>query len=351
MPISAFVGALLVPSWSFESVFNQRPPSPLRLEGMPPNLQGLNIVLPAQSQSDGHDLLSGQSYPDLAAQLDLWTNLTFDSDEPLGSRDEDKYRRKSLEIEDDVEGTRSPVTREKATHDGHVNVVTGTNLGTNLPAPHTTVHPSHQSFDLNAFLANFGIDPFAIPPLHQQPAASTAPSLAQILALHANHVPGFHNAPTPLMSPYSRDRGTFARPAAPASVSDDGYPTAKRSRTRKASISSPNSPDEYREETPSAGSNSLTASEDKRRRNTAASARFRLKKKEREAALEGKAKELETRVNELERECDGLRRENDWLKGLVVGVTGAAQGPVVAAPSAVVGMSTSGSKRRRDADS
>ena len=29
MPISAFVGALLVPSWSFESVFNQRPPSPL----------------------------------------------------------------------------------------------------------------------------------------------------------------------------------------------------------------------------------------------------------------------------------------------------------------------------------
>ncbi|KAF8184943.1 hypothetical protein K438DRAFT_1436340, partial [Mycena galopus ATCC 62051] len=58
--------------------------------------------------------------------------------------------------------------------------------------------------------------------------------------------------------------------------------------------------------------------EDKRRRNTAASARFRLKKKEREAALETRAKELEGRVNELERECEGLRRENGWLKGLVV---------------------------------
>ncbi|KAI0339951.1 hypothetical protein BDW22DRAFT_1296185, partial [Trametopsis cervina] len=60
------------------------------------------------------------------------------------------------------------------------------------------------------------------------------------------------------------------------------------------------------------------AAEDKRRRNTAASARFRLKKKEREAALEKKAKELETRVGELEKECEALRRENGWLKGLVV---------------------------------
>jgi hypothetical protein len=48
-----------------------------------------------------------------------------------------------------------------------------------------------------------------------------------------------------------------------------------------------------------------------------------LKKKEREAALERRAKELDERVVELERECEGLRRENGWLKGLVVGVTGA----------------------------
>jgi len=63
-----------------------------------------------------------------------------------------------------------------------------------------------------------------------------------------------------------------------------------------------------------------------------------LKKKEREAALETRAKELETRVNELERECEGLRRENGWLKGLVVGVTGAAQAP----------SSTSSLKRTRE---
>ncbi|EIN11541.1 hypothetical protein PUNSTDRAFT_15694, partial [Punctularia strigosozonata HHB-11173 SS5] len=58
--------------------------------------------------------------------------------------------------------------------------------------------------------------------------------------------------------------------------------------------------------------------EDKRRRNTAASARFRAKKKEREQALEKRAKDMEQRVSELERECEALRRENGWLKGLVV---------------------------------
>jgi len=65
----------------------------------------------------------------------------------------------------------------------------------------------------------------------------------------------------------------------------------------------------------------LTAAEDKRRRNTAASARFRAKKKEREAVMEGKAKDLEDRVIELERECESLRKENAWLKGLVLGTT------------------------------
>jgi len=74
-------------------------------------------------------------------------------------------------------------------------------------------------------------------------------------------------------------------------------------------------------------SNPLNPTEDKRRRNTAASARFRLKKKEREAALEKKAKELEVKVSELEKECEGLRRENGWLKGLVVGVTGGVAAP------------------------
>ncbi|KAK4701893.1 hypothetical protein P7C70_g4340, partial [Phenoliferia sp. Uapishka_3] len=65
--------------------------------------------------------------------------------------------------------------------------------------------------------------------------------------------------------------------------------------------------------------NAVAVEEDKRRRNTAASARFRIKKKQREAALESTAKELRDKVASLEREVDTLRTENGWLRGLVVG--------------------------------
>jgi len=177
-------------------------------------------------------------------------------------------------------------------------------------------HEQPASFDLNAFLASF------------QQVPSVSPSLAQLIASH----PGPQPAPI--------------------------QPPAKRSRTRKLSISdaspSPESPTQRQNPstiTTGAGApvnqqQTVAAAEDKRRRNTAASARFRLKKKEREAALEGKAKELEQRVSELERECEGLRRENGWLKGLVVGVTGAAQAPTV--PSSASTTAASGLKRARE---
>ena len=167
----------------------------------PYNLQGLNIVHPPQEFPDSQDLLA---YPDLSAQLDLWSNLNFDFDETYLHRHGFHGNVKSSSTAEEMEeGTRSTYSGEEATRDG-------------LP-----------------------------------------PSMTQLLAHRAT-------------------------------------------------------------------SNPLTAAEEKRRRNTAASARFRLKKKEREAALEGRTKELETKVRELERECEGLRRENGWLRGLVVGVTGAA---------------------------
>ncbi|KAF2872451.1 hypothetical protein BDV95DRAFT_491566 [Massariosphaeria phaeospora] len=59
------------------------------------------------------------------------------------------------------------------------------------------------------------------------------------------------------------------------------------------------------------------AEEDKRRRNTAASARFRIKKKEREQLLEKTAKDMTERVNLLESRIQQLETENTWLKGLI----------------------------------
>jgi hypothetical protein len=60
------------------------------------------------------------------------------------------------------------------------------------------------------------------------------------------------------------------------------------------------------------------AEEDKRRRNTAASARFRIKKKQREQALEKSAKEMTDKVTNLENKVAQLETENKWLKNLLV---------------------------------
>lgn len=61
----------------------------------------------------------------------------------------------------------------------------------------------------------------------------------------------------------------------------------------------------------------MAAEEDKRRRNTAASARFRVKKKQREQALEQSAKAMSDKVSALEGRINQLETENKWLKNLI----------------------------------
>lgn len=62
----------------------------------------------------------------------------------------------------------------------------------------------------------------------------------------------------------------------------------------------------------------VAAEEDKRRRNTAASARFRIKKKQREQALEKSAKVMTDKVNALDNRIQQLETENKWLKSIVL---------------------------------
>lgn len=69
-------------------------------------------------------------------------------------------------------------------------------------------------------------------------------------------------------------------------------------------------------------SSRMAAEEDKRRRNTAASARFRIKKKQREQALEKSAKEMTDKVTSLENKVSQLETENKWLKNLLVDKNG-----------------------------
>jgi len=341
------------------------------------NLQGLNIIHPIleASPSDSRDLLLNQAYPGFSAQLDLWTNLNFESEEPLAQRNDEHKNSLLLVEEEEGEEARSPVKNDKATQDGHLNVIAPTNVAPVVPVqnqrpgstPAATTAAS-QAFDLNALLSNFGLDAFAAAasvvhhPQVQQQLQQNPPSLAQLIALHSiqnvPYSPGLLPYPVGPVHPTSAFSSLTpfvhnTTPASPASNSEENYGSVKRARTRKPSIVA-DSP----EEAPSPGSvvasfissPTLTPplpAEDKRRRNTAASARFRLKKKEREAALESKAKELETKVVELERECEALRRENGWLKGLVVGVTGAAQTPSGQAGAPSKPSTSAASKRSR----
>jgi hypothetical protein len=66
----------------------------------------------------------------------------------------------------------------------------------------------------------------------------------------------------------------------------------------------------------------VAAEEDKRRRNTAASARFRVKKKQREQLLEQNAKEMQDRATRLEQKVQQLETENAWLKSLITEKSG-----------------------------
>lgn len=65
------------------------------------------------------------------------------------------------------------------------------------------------------------------------------------------------------------------------------------------------------------GSESATPDEDKRRRNTLASARFRLKKKLREQELERKTRELTEKTTAMEMRIRELELENNCLKSLL----------------------------------
>ncbi|KAL6708216.1 hypothetical protein ACN47E_003400 [Coniothyrium glycines] len=62
----------------------------------------------------------------------------------------------------------------------------------------------------------------------------------------------------------------------------------------------------------------VEADEDKRKRNQAASARFRQKKKQREQQLMETSREMQDRTKKLETENENLRKENMFLKKLLV---------------------------------
>lgn len=112
--------------------------------------------------------------------------------------------------------------------------------------------------------------------------------------------------PPPQLAPINTSQPIY--PASSSAGSPAAAPPSAGTKRKADSISSPQNIED---------ASRVAAEEDKRRRNTAASARFRVKKKQREQALERSAKEMSDKVSALEGRINQLETENKWLKNLI----------------------------------
>ena len=130
-------------------------------------------------------------------------------------------------------------------------------------------------------------------PTHQLPQVDTT-------AGDSSHFYSTYNTPIqPAPAQGFDNQDAFASPSAQ---------TAAGSKRKEDSIDPTLSPEDK---------SRVAAEEDKRRRNTAASARFRVKKKQREQTLEKTVKEVQDKNSKLEAKVTHLEMENKWLKDLI----------------------------------
>ncbi|OGM44390.1 bZIP transcription factor (MetR) [Aspergillus bombycis] len=123
-------------------------------------------------------------------------------------------------------------------------------------------------------------------------------------------VPQMQNGPlnaasSPTESISTSSPSPAAQSQAPGPAASSSAPGPKRKNTQKPAAISVEE------------ASRVAAEEDKRRRNTAASARFRVKKKMREQALEKTVKETTEKNTALEARVTALELENQWLKNLI----------------------------------
>lgn len=124
-------------------------------------------------------------------------------------------------------------------------------------------------------------------------------------------IPSFPESHLGNLQPIQPNPQTAYLPPVHAGYVSDVRPVAGEKRKAEGNHVSPNRTLSFEE------ASRLAAEEDKRKRNTAASARFRIKKKQREQALEKSAKEMTEKVTMLEGRISALETENKWLKSLV----------------------------------
>lgn len=251
----------------------------------------LLAMIPSQDNSITCEQLNSLKFEYIQAELANWEHIAFQ-----GDMDDSRKQRDA-----------SSNSGDHTSNNPADNTGTGQHFHGTAP-PH--VPPEAYNYLIHALLSMQG----AIPPqtAHNQslpylqgqfPAGPSTPSVFPNVphqAMHSNlplamastgHLSHF---PPAMMTPYSGFHNTVNEPPAFPS-SNTASPDASDNADETAAIA-----------------------EDKRRRNTSASARFRIKKKQKTLNLERAVTDLTGRTEELEREASELRRENSWLKEIVL---------------------------------
>ncbi|KAF8252337.1 hypothetical protein K440DRAFT_645875 [Wilcoxina mikolae CBS 423.85] len=261
-------------------------------------LQNLNTIPSADEQIDAFN-------PD---DLDLWTNTQF-FDFDMGGQIS----------HDPTETTREqkPVANSSAAIDPSLKEGGGFDSFLNE-------FEEFQNFEYSPTFAEFHS------PGVQQPLPAATKTILPAVTPTAPRAP----PPKPIVvAPIPPYLSPSAAPSPAPTAS-----TATRASKRKVSVSSPNGSQVDSLEDASR----LASEEDKRRRNTAASARFRVKKKQKEQQLEKTAKEMTDRVHQLEQRIQQLELENKWLKGLIVEKNGGKSGEEMLMPPSILAGSKDG---------
>ncbi|KAJ2958768.1 hypothetical protein NQZ79_g5656 [Umbelopsis isabellina] len=236
--------------------------------------------------------LSGPSEQELADELALWSNaqFTFDIEPGVGIYEDKPLEYESAQLEQkNLNGLTTPSKNDMSpvTYEGLANYL-DYELPTQQQRSLAPVPPPQQLLQPRPAVTKPSM-PVLAPRLAPAPAADgSAP-------FNGANFPSAFGAP--MIYPKTEEKPTTAgvkRKAETAKLADDSIATD-----------------------PSLDSKSATE-EDKRRRNTAASARFRIKKKQREQALEQTAKEMTDKADRLEGRVKELELEIKWLRSILI---------------------------------
>ncbi|KAI9484353.1 hypothetical protein BDB00DRAFT_856096 [Zychaea mexicana] len=226
---------------------------------------------------------SGSTSPETYTEdLELWTNAQFTFDVAPGSAIQDKP-------------SNAPTTTAPTSSTTAANSL----LSLNIPQFSTaTTDPSNELFKL------LGLD-HLLQQQQQQLLQHSVPAITTAATTAA----GIRAAP-PLLLPKvdpSQAKNNNTSPPVPAAKLPN-VSTEKRNANNKRVRADEELGAQERE----------AVEEDKRRRNTAASARFRAKKKVREQAMEQTVKDMAEKSEKLEERVQSLEREIKWLRTLLI---------------------------------